>query len=71
MQGVFCLYMHDTLPRIRCPACHSELVSPIHEGDLWECRYHLCRAVFAVYARGAPDQAPLVQEDGDFYPAGK
>lgn len=54
-------------PRIRCPACHSALVVPVGEKGLWECRYHLCRAVFAVHQRSARDQVPLVNEEGTLY----
>jgi hypothetical protein len=41
--------MDEDLPFIRCPCCGSLLTSPLEGTDMWECRYHLCRAVFPVF----------------------
>jgi len=56
--------MDENLPPTRCPACSSEMVRRIGTTGLWECRYHLCRAVFMVYPRRHPSQALLIREEG-------
>jgi hypothetical protein len=35
---------------------------------MWECQYHLCRAVFPLFSIADPDQAPSVAESDSGYP---
>ncbi len=56
----------------RCPCCGSQLTSPRDGSAMWECRYHLCNAIFPVGTFWDPAQMPIVAEEEPLYrPAGR
>lgn len=59
----------DPPPLIRCPSCGSILTSPLADPEMWECHYHLCRAVFPAYAFREISRMPLVAEKDPPYVA--
>jgi hypothetical protein len=59
--------MDEEPPFIRCPCCGSLLTAPFEGSDMWECRYHLCRAVFPVFPCTGGDQGALVAEEEPGY----
>jgi len=52
---------------VRCPSCGSVLTGPLEKTGMWECRYHLCRAVFPMGAVRENGQAALVCEESGEY----
>jgi hypothetical protein len=60
--------MNDDPPCIRCPCCGSLLTSPLKGTEMWECRYHLCRAVFPVFPCNESSQPAPVAEEEPGYP---
>jgi len=59
--------MSEDPPLIRCPSCGSLLTSPLNGTGMWECRYHLCRAIFPAIASREPHQTPLIMERDELY----
>jgi len=57
--------MSEDPPLIRCPSCGSLLTSPLNGTGMWECRYHLCRAIFPAIESRDLHQTQLIV---DHYP---
>ena len=55
--------MDDESPLVRCPSCGSVLTGPLGKTGMWECRYHLCRAVFPMGVMQENGQSALVCEE--------
>jgi len=60
-------YMSEDPPLIRCPSCGSLLTSPLNGTGMWECRYHLCRAIFPAIASRELHQTLLITERDELH----
>jgi len=60
--------MSEEFQVTRCPCCGSVFIKSLEDSGMWECQYHLCRAVFPLFSFAEPDQVPLVAEDDPLYP---
>jgi hypothetical protein len=54
--------MEEDPPLIQCPLCGSVLTGPLKQEGLWECRYHLCHAIFRMPRVQSPAHGMTVAE---------
>ncbi len=54
--------MEEDPPLVQCPLCGSVLTGPLKQGGLWECRYHLCHAIFRMPGMRSSVQGMIVAE---------
>lgn len=60
--------MEEDAPLVRCPMCGSVLTGQVGDEGLWECRYHLCHAIFRMPRARSSGQGMLVAEKEASYP---
>ncbi len=54
--------MEEDPPLVQCPLCGSVLTGPLKQEGLWECRYHLCHAIFRMQGVRSSVQGMMVAE---------